>query len=181
MERLGGTMTVAAIGLGANLSNPAENISKAIVEIAKLGRPLAVSGLYQSRAWGYEEQPDFYNAAMLIDVDLSAPELLLALQSIEASLGRTPTFKWGPRVIDLDLLFFGDEKIQTPTLVVPHPFMNERAFVLKPLAEIDSSFKDALAKLPADSVSGCTKLRPLDALLLNSSPRSAHSDEDSHQ
>lgn len=143
-------MVVAAVGLGSNLDDPVTNVRTAIEQISKLGKTIAVSDLYHSRAWGYEDQPDFCNAAMLIDVEMTAVDFLTKLQEIERSMGRTPTFKWGPRLIDLDILYFGDEEVETAALVLPHPFMNERAFVLKPLAQIDKRYVDALNKLPQE-------------------------------
>lgn len=147
-------MVLAAIGLGSNVGEPAKNIQLAIEEIALLGKTIAVSSLYHSSAWGYTEQADFFNAAMIIDVSMSAPDLLVRLQDIESRMGRTPTFKWGPRLIDLDLLVFGNETIDSPSLVLPHPFMFERAFVLKPLAEIAPEYAEPLNRLPKDIVDG---------------------------
>ncbi len=152
-------MVIAAIGLGSNIGDPAKNIRHAIAQIALLGHTTAVSDLYHSKAWGYSDQPDFYNAALLIDVEMTPLELLQKLQNIELEMGRSPTFKWGPRLIDLDLLLFGNEKIDSIDLVLPHPFLYERAFVLKPLAQIDSSFSGALEQLPQDVADGVQPVR----------------------
>ena len=95
-----------------------------------------VSSLYETAAVGVTDQPDFLNAVAEVATTLSAAALLDALLNLENLLGRKRTFRWGPRVIDLDLLLYGDEQITLPTLTVPHPRLSERAFVLVPLAEI---------------------------------------------
>ncbi len=95
-----------------------------------------VSSLYETAAVGVTDQPDFLNAVAEVYTTLSAEALLDALLNLENLLGRERTFRWGPRVIDLDLLLYGSEQIALPTLTVPHPRLRERAFVLIPLAEI---------------------------------------------
>jgi 2-amino-4-hydroxy-6-hydroxymethyldihydropteridine diphosphokinase len=94
------------------------------------------SGLYLTRAWGYNEQPDFVNAVCRIDTHLAPAALLSQLKGIETCLGRSAGFKWGPREIDLDILLYGDEVLDEDGLRVPHPMLCQRAFVLVPLAEI---------------------------------------------
>ena len=95
-----------------------------------------VSSLYETAAVGVTDQPDFLNAVAEVHTTLSATALLDALLNLENLLGRVRTFRWGPRVIDLDLLLYGKEQITLPHLTVPHPRLRERAFVLVPLAEI---------------------------------------------
>ncbi len=95
-----------------------------------------VSSLYETAAVGVTDQPDFLNAVAEVGTALSATALLDALLNLENLLGRKRTFRWGPRVIDLDLLLYGSEQIVLPELTVPHPRLRERAFVLVPLAEI---------------------------------------------
>ena len=97
---------------------------------------IRVSSLYETAAVGVTDQPDFLNAAAEVRTSLPAAALLSAFLNLENLLGRVRTFRWGPRVIDLDLLLYGDEQIALPTLTVPHPRLRERAFVLVPLAEI---------------------------------------------
>jgi 2-amino-4-hydroxy-6-hydroxymethyldihydropteridine diphosphokinase len=143
---------ITNIALGSNIGNPRENVETAIKHIEKLGRLVARSSLYATKPWGVVDQPDFCNAAVQIDTDLSAHELLRALQEIEGQMGRTATYRWGPRLIDLDLLTFGQSKIDDPLLTVPHPHMSERSFVLVPLAEIDKSFEPIRDQLPASSL-----------------------------
>ena len=135
-------MTVAAIGLGANLGNPAAQIEQAILHLAGIRQCtlLARSRLYRSAAIGPEGQPDYCNAAALIDTDLEPLELLSALQGIETACGRQRAGpRWGARILDLDLLFFGELISAHPHLTLPHPELARRNFVLTPLAEIASA------------------------------------------
>jgi 2-amino-4-hydroxy-6-hydroxymethyldihydropteridine diphosphokinase len=151
-------MTLVKIGLGSNIGDPAKNISTAIAEIAKLGKIIACSGLYLTKPWGITDQPDFCNAAIALETDQKPHELLAALKSIEQSMGRVKTMKWGPRLIDLDILTFGDVALTEPGLTIPHAHMNERAFVLVPLAEIDPHYAAARDSLPAASLAEVTRM-----------------------
>ena len=133
-------MTLAAIGLGANLGDAAATLRDALAEIARLPgiELLRASRLYRTPAWGRTEQPDFINAVALVDTAMPARDLLDALLAIERGFGRVRVDgeRWGPRTLDLDLLLFGDAAIDEPGLRVPHPHLHERAFALLPLAEI---------------------------------------------
>jgi 2-amino-4-hydroxy-6-hydroxymethyldihydropteridine diphosphokinase len=133
-------MSVAAyIALGANLGDRRGNIE---VALGRLGgtagvRVTSVSGLMENPAVGGPAgSPAFLNAVAAVETSLSAAELLELLLSVEKSLGRVREERWGPRVIDLDLVLYGDEVIESAGLTVPHPLMHERRFVLGPLAEI---------------------------------------------
>jgi 2-amino-4-hydroxy-6-hydroxymethyldihydropteridine diphosphokinase len=137
----------AAIGLGANLGDRATTLRAALVALGRAGTVVASSSLYRSAPWGVPDQPEFLNAAVLLETDLEPHELLEMLQSIERELGRTPGERWGPRALDLDLLTYDDRRITDVRLVVPHARMLERAFVLMPLSEIDSGYTAALAAL----------------------------------
>lgn len=127
------------IGLGSNLENPQQQVSAAMAALDALpeSRLLQSSSLYVSAPVGYADQPDFVNAAALIETDLSAEALLQALLELEQQFGRVRTFLNAPRTLDLDILLYDDHVIALPSLQVPHPRMHERAFVLMPLAEID--------------------------------------------
>ena len=127
------------IGLGSNLENPQQQVSAAMAALDALpeSRLLQSSSLYVSAPVGYADQPDFINAAALIETDLSAEALLQALLELEQQFGRVRTFLNAPRTLDLDILLYDDQVIALPSLQVPHPRMHERAFVLMPLAEID--------------------------------------------
>jgi 2-amino-4-hydroxy-6-hydroxymethyldihydropteridine diphosphokinase len=141
-------MTTAAIALGSNLESTvgdrAGNLRRAIEELGTVGRVVAVSGFYDTAPVGYVEQPRFLNAAAIVDTELAAGELLAGLLAIERRMGRdrSATVAKGPRIVDLDLILFGDAVIETVELVVPHPAMRERRFVLEPLAEIAPEMED---------------------------------------
>lgn len=142
-------MGLARVGLGANLGDAAATIEAAIVSLRSLGTVVRRSGLYRSEPWGVRDQPPFVNAAVLLETTIPPRELLAELQRIERALGRTETYRWGPRVIDLDLLAYDDVRIDEPELTLPHARLGERAFALVPLAEIDSAYGPALLALPA--------------------------------
>lgn len=133
-------MAVAAIALGSNLGDPAANVRHAMEELAALGSVVKRSTLHQSKPWGVEDQPDFINAVVLLQTALEPRELLQALKGIESTMGRTPTYKWGPRLIDLDIIYYDDLVVDEPDLKIPHPHFREREFVLVPLAEVDERF-----------------------------------------
>jgi 2-amino-4-hydroxy-6-hydroxymethyldihydropteridine diphosphokinase len=130
---------VAYIGIGSNLDDPVRQVQDALEELDAIpdSMLIAKSSLYSSRPMGPGEQPDYVNAVAALDTLLSAQDLLAELQKIEGRLGRDRgAEKWGPRVIDLDLLLYGNNRIDSDGLVVPHPGLHERDFVIIPLAEI---------------------------------------------
>lgn len=129
-------MAVAYIALGANLGDREGAIGHAIEELGTLGRVTAVSPLYETTPVGYLDQPDFLNGVVRLETDLEPASLIERLLDIEARLGRRRTFKNAPRHIDLDLLYYDDLVISTPNLILPHPRMHLRPFVLVPLADI---------------------------------------------
>ena len=131
-------MTKAYVGLGSNLDDPRSQVTRAIAELGAIAETRLVkqSSLYRTEPVGYAAQPDFINAVAEVDTALDAPRLLGELHAIEARHRRVRSFANAPRTLDLDLLLFGSEKIDTAPLVVPHPRMHERAFVLEPLLEI---------------------------------------------
>ena len=133
---------IAYIGIGSNLGDKLHYCENAISEILKIDRHqlLAKSSLFKTEPMGYTSQDWFVNGVIKIETDLEPPELLRTLKTIEAQLGRTETFRWGPRTIDLDILFFDDIQIETGKLKIPHPLIQDRKFVLIPLAEIDRHF-----------------------------------------
>lgn len=131
-------MTLAYIGIGSNLDDPRAHVLRAFDELDALPRTRVVkrSSLYRSAPVGYAEQPDFVNAVAELETRLPAERLLGELQGLEARHGRARSYANAPRTLDLDLLLFGDARISDAELVVPHPRMHERAFVLEPLLEI---------------------------------------------
>lgn len=126
------------IGLGSNLDNPQEQVSRAFDELALIPhcRLLCHSALYRSDPVGPQDQPDFINAVAELHTTLAPEALLDQLQAIEQAHRRVRKRHWGPRTLDLDLLLYGTQSISTARLSVPHPFLCERSFVLWPLAEI---------------------------------------------
>lgn len=130
--------TIAYIGLGTNLGDRQANMQWALRELAVLPtiEIVSVSSLYETAPVGVTDQPSFLNQAAAVRTTLSPQALLKVLLHIENQMGRTRTIRWGPRVIDMDLLLYGDAQIALPGLTVPHPRLRERAFVLVPLAEI---------------------------------------------
>jgi len=130
-------MNVVYLCLGGNLGEREKNISQAIAMIAeRVGQVAAVSSVYETASWGVSEQPNYLNLVLKIVTDLTAQETLKTTLEIEKEIGRTRNIKWENRLIDIDTLFFNDEIINTPELKIPHPFIQERKFVLVPLAEI---------------------------------------------
>jgi 2-amino-4-hydroxy-6-hydroxymethyldihydropteridine diphosphokinase len=129
---------IAAIALGSNLGDRRANLEAAIREIRRLGSVPAISDFFDTAPVGYLDQPRFLNAALLLATELAPIELLRALLAIELRLGRNRDLvpAKGPRTIDLDLIFHGKQTLATPELTLPHPAMQEREFVLAPLAEI---------------------------------------------
>ena len=153
---------IAAIALGSNLNSAAgeraTNLHLAVEHLRRLGEVLAVSSFYDTAPVGYLDQPRFLNAAALLETELEPLELLDKLLAIERAMGRdrSKTVAKGPRVLDLDLILLDDIVMQTTILILPHPAMRERRFVLEPLAEI--------APAMIDPVSGRTMLELLTAL-----------------
>jgi 2-amino-4-hydroxy-6-hydroxymethyldihydropteridine diphosphokinase len=131
-------VTIAYVGIGANLDDPAARVRGAFNSLAAMPQTRLVkrSSLYRTQPQGYRDQPDFVNAVAQVDTALAPAALLTALQQIEADAGRQRSFPNAPRTLDLDLLLYGGERIDEPGLVVPHPRLHERAFVLVPLVEI---------------------------------------------
>lgn len=123
--------------LGSNMGNSTELLSKAIEQIEnKIGPLLLSSNLYATAAWGNTSQPDFLNQVIKIATHLAAAETLAIILSIEKNMGRIRTTKNAPRIIDIDILFFNNEIINQSDLIVPHPEIQNRRFVLTPLQEI---------------------------------------------
>jgi len=129
---------IVYIGLGSNLENPRDQVQRALVELGQIPgtRVDCHSSLYLSAPLGPEDQPDYVNAVARLSTELQPLPLLDALQRIEQKHGRVRERHWGPRTLDLDILLYGDHCIDLPRLLVPHPHMHQRGFVLKPLLEI---------------------------------------------
>ena len=125
------------LAIGSNLGNRQDNCLTALDLLSARGIAVGKrSSLYATAPWGVENQPGFINMASEIETVLEPGELLRTLKAIEAGMGRKGNRRWGPRVIDLDILFYNDLVMESPELIIPHPLMHEREFVLVPLAEI---------------------------------------------
>jgi 2-amino-4-hydroxy-6-hydroxymethyldihydropteridine diphosphokinase len=136
------TKETAYLGLGGNLGDPAKSMGAALrmLDADPLSRVVAVSSLYRTPPWGKTDQPDFLNATAEVLTSHSPRELLDRCLEAEQRLKRVRQERWGPRLIDIDILIFGDETVHEDGLEIPHPRMLERAFVLAPLAEIAPDF-----------------------------------------
>lgn len=161
-------MTRAYIGLGSNLDDPLTQLKSAISHLKQL--PLTslvgLSSLYQSAPVGPQDQPDYINAVAALDTELEPLTLLDALQAIETKQGRVRKTHWGARTLDLDILLFGNQVINHPRLIVPHPYLSQRAFVLTPLADISPDLQLPDGQWLVDLV----KLCPLTGLTRLSTP-----------
>ena len=149
----------AYVAVGANLGDPAANVGRALDLLGELGTVAARSSLYRTKPWGKEDQPWFVNAVALLETALEPPALLERLRALERRLGRVPGERWGPRIIDLDLLAYDDMESADETLRLPHPHLSERAFVLVPLAEIDERYAVLRDRLEARELAGVVRLR----------------------
>jgi len=127
---------IVYIALGTNIGDRLANLRAAVDALAPYVRVLAESGIYETEPWGFVDQPAFLNMALRAETDFVPQALLGYLKGLEASLGRTPSFRNGPRLIDLDILFYDNLTLNTAGLVIPHQRLHERAFVLVPLADL---------------------------------------------
>lgn len=158
-------MTRAYIGLGTNLGDCEKNLSQARDLLAQMQRSSVIkfSSVYRSAPWGKIDQPDFLNQVGILETELSAHEMLEAILAIEKDMGRERHEKWGPRLIDLDLLLFGNQIIDEHELKIPHQFLEERAFVVVPLLELEpelvlpngKALKVAAKSLAESDLEGC--------------------------
>lgn len=130
------TFNTIYISLGTNLGQRESNLQAALKAFSPGIQTLKQSPLYQTKPWGYADQPDFLNQVVKAQTKLSPLELLDYLKEIEERVGRTPTFRYGPRIVDLDILFYDDLIFENERLIIPHPRLAERAFVLVPLSKI---------------------------------------------
>lgn len=142
------------LALGSNLGNRRENLRAALRSLPPAATVLAESPIYETAPWGYNDQPDFLNQVILIETGLHPAGLLARLKEIEAEMGREATFRNGPRLIDLDILFFGELIYDQEGLTIPHPRLGERAFVLIPLADLAP---DLIHPLSGESVRAMAK------------------------
>lgn len=134
------------LGIGSNLGDRLVNLRKGVDLLGAYGVKVArVSGVYETSPYGITDQPDFYNMAVEVESELEPVELLDAVKKIESECGREKGEKWGPRVLDIDILFYGESVLTTQNLKIPHEGIAERRFVLVPLAEIAGDFVDPVS------------------------------------
>ncbi len=134
-------MNTVYLVLGSNVGNRADNIQDAIEELKNRGLTiLKKSSLYNTAPWGYIEQSDFLNMALKCSTNLCPYSLLKEIKDIEKKMGRKETIRYGPRIIDIDIIFYNNLILKSEQLTIPHPIMHKREFVLKPLCEIAPDF-----------------------------------------
>jgi 2-amino-4-hydroxy-6-hydroxymethyldihydropteridine diphosphokinase len=162
------------LGLGGNMGNRTQHLALAMVQIIQQIGPITrVSSVYETAAWGNEDQPAFLNIAICITTPFTPLQTLERCLRIEKQMGRHRTMKWGPRIIDIDILLYNNKIIRDKNLSVPHPMMHERRFVLAPIAEIipqkkhpilKKTFKDLLQICP-DTLTVKPLFNPIDLSL----------------
>ena len=135
------------LALGSNVGDREENINRAISLLSEKIKNIKVASFYETEPVGYTKQNKFINTALEGYTELSPLELLKFCQKVEKKVGRIYRFKWGPREIDIDILLYGDLKINSPDLKVPHPLMLDREFVMKPLKELNPDIEDFIIKI----------------------------------
>ena len=130
------------VGLGTNLGDRVANLVDALERIRALGRVVATSGVYETAPQGMVDQEPFYNAVVVVETELDPVKVVDRLLGIEREMGRVRGPRWGPRLIDLDLILYGDRSICTASVEVPHPRYRQRRFVLEPLVEVWPDARD---------------------------------------
>jgi GTP cyclohydrolase-4 len=130
-------MAIVYLCLGSNLGDMKKNLMQALESLSEQVRIEKISSLYQTEPVGYKEQPDFLNAVCRCSTELRPSQLLEFVKKIEAAMGRVSSFKDAPRPIDIDILLYDNEIVESPALTIPHPRLAERAFVLVPFVEIE--------------------------------------------
>jgi len=164
-------MSTVALSLGSNLGDRLQILRKAVCALERQGFTiLALSDVFETPPWGVKDQPRFLNACVLAETSLSPEEVLAEVKEIEKSLGRTRTWRWGPRLIDLDIIFYDNVVMDTPALTIPHAEMARRAFVLLPLTQAAPYWRhpvtgftaEEMARaLPDEETEGLVQISPL--------------------
>ena len=124
------------LGLGSNLGRREDNLRRAIGLLRRYVRPRRASSVYETAPGGFLQQPHFLNCIVEVTANISPRQVLGAVKSLEIEMGRQPGVRYGPRLVDVDILLYGDQTVEYPDLQIPHPRLHQRAFVLVPLAEL---------------------------------------------
>jgi 2-amino-4-hydroxy-6-hydroxymethyldihydropteridine diphosphokinase len=139
-------MPIVFLSLGSNIGDREEHIRKAFTLLANICKVRRTSHLYLTEPVGYTEQDWFLNCVVEVETDVDPKKLLSSIKSIERKLGRKKTVKNGPRIIDIDILFYGDYVVNTKNLVIPHPLLQERLFILQPMMDLNPGFVHPVLK-----------------------------------
>ncbi len=152
------------LGLGSNIGDRGANLAKAVQRLAQIPaiEIVKTSSIYETAPVGPQDQPDFFNQVVQADVSCSARRLLEYVRGIEQDMGRVRTRRWGERIIDIDILLYGDETIDQPDLQIPHPQMLARQFVLVPLAEIAPDLVLPDGRRADDAAASDAQVRPVE-------------------
>ena len=140
------------LALGTNLGDRETNLSIAREQLPPRVKIIESSAIYITPPWGFEDQPDFLNQVLRVQTEMAPQQLLLYLKRIELEMGRVKTFRNGPRLIDIDILFYGQRVIKGTELSIPHPRLHERAFVLVPLNDIAPDFVHPVLNMTVESM-----------------------------
>ena len=143
---------IVYLALGSNIGNRLSNLKAAVLNLTPQMTVKQKSSVYETPPWGFTEQDAFLNQVVKVTTYLEPEPLLRHLKRMETALGRVPNFQNGPRVIDIDILFFDNTIINTPPLMIPHPRLHERAFVLVPFAEIEPDFIHPILQRPINKI-----------------------------
>ena len=144
------------LGLGSNIEPRINFIKRAVTKLKKVGLVKNKSGIYKTQAWGLKDQPDFINAVIEFHSDCNPEELLHKIKKVESEVGRSESYRWGPREIDIDILFCDNLAINKPNLTIPHKDFEKRKFILEPLSEICKNYKNnGTIKKVTDCIANC--------------------------
>lgn len=157
------------LALGSNLGDRKANLRAARQSLPPLVKVTAASPIYRTPPWGYEQQPEFFNQVLAGQTEASPTTLLAYLKQIEAKVGRKPTFRYGPRLVDLDIIFYDDLVLNEPGLTIPHPRVAERAFVLVPLADLAPDMRHPITGLQVQEMLEAVSTDGIQRLDLNNS------------
>ena len=139
-------MTKVFLAIGSNVGDSRQNIQKAVGLLREKVHEIKRAPIYTSKAVGYTDQPDFLNTVVAGETELEPKELLKFIKDIEKKVGRVKRFRWGPREIDIDIIFYGDAIVDEPGLNIPHARFVERDFVLRPLCDLEPDFTDPVSQ-----------------------------------